>query len=79
MVFTVDMNIWLHQAVKSRGAAGGPRNYLAIFFRRLCKLLFFGIKPVFVFDGETPALKRSTMVSIFYLQFFEPYHIFCNE
>ncbi|VDP18308.1 unnamed protein product [Schistosoma margrebowiei] len=63
MVFTVDMNIWLHQAVKSRGAAGGPRNYLAIFFRRLCKLLFFGIKPVFVFDGETPALKRSTMNS----------------
>ncbi|RTG87596.1 DNA excision repair protein ERCC-5 [Schistosoma bovis] len=57
------MNIWLHQAVKSRGAAGGPRNYLAIFFRRLCKLLFFGIKPVFVFDGETPALKRSTMNS----------------
>uniref|UniRef100_A0A094ZS12 DNA repair protein rad13 n=1 Tax=Schistosoma haematobium TaxID=6185 RepID=A0A094ZS12_SCHHA len=63
MVFTVDMNIWLHQAVKSRGAAGGPRNYLAIFFRRLCKLLFFGIKPVFVFDGDTPALKRSTMNS----------------
>ncbi|CAH8442724.1 unnamed protein product [Heterobilharzia americana] len=56
-----DMNIWLHQAVKSRGASGGPRNYLAIFFRRLCKLLFFGIRPVFVFDGDTPALKRATM------------------
>ncbi|CAH8434178.1 unnamed protein product [Schistosoma rodhaini] len=62
-IVAIDMNIWLHQAVKSRGAAGGPRNYLAIFFRRLCKLLFFGIKPVFVFDGETPALKRSTINS----------------
>ncbi|XP_018647687.1 putative xp-G/rad2 DNA repair endonuclease family [Schistosoma mansoni] len=62
-ILAIDMNIWLHQAVKSRGAAGGPRNYLAIFFRRLCKLLFFGIKPVFVFDGETPALKRSTINS----------------
>ncbi|KAK4473242.1 hypothetical protein MN116_004414 [Schistosoma mekongi] len=60
-IVAIDMNIWLHQAVKSRGSTGGPRNYLAIFFRRLCKLLFYGIKPVFVFDGDTPALKRSTM------------------
>nr|CAH8823088.1 unnamed protein product [Trichobilharzia regenti] len=60
-IVAIDMNIWLHQAVKSRGASGGPRNYLAIFFRRLCKLLFFGIRPVFVFDGDTPALKRATI------------------
>ncbi|TNN16584.1 DNA repair protein [Schistosoma japonicum] len=60
-IVAIDMNIWLHQAVKSRGSTNGPRNYLAIFFRRLCKLLFYGIKPVFVFDGDTPALKRSTM------------------
>ncbi|KAH9481605.1 DNA repair protein rad13 [Psilocybe cubensis] len=31
------------------------------FLRRIAKLLFFGIKPVFVFDGGAPALKRSTL------------------
>lgn len=31
------------------------------FFRRICKLLFFGIKPVFVFDGGAPTLKRQTI------------------
>ena len=31
------------------------------FFRRICKLLFFGVKPVFVFDGGAPALKRRTV------------------
>lgn len=34
------------------------------FLRRICKLLFYGIKPVFVFDGGAPALKRMTIVCI---------------
>ena len=33
------------------------------FLRRINKLLFHGIKPVFVFDGVSPALKRNTIVS----------------
>ena len=31
------------------------------FLRRILKLMFFGIKPVFVFDGQTPALKKKTL------------------
>lgn len=34
------------------------------FLRRINKLLFHGIKPVFVFDGGAPNLKRSTIVSV---------------
>ncbi|CAG8432745.1 7072_t:CDS:10 [Diversispora eburnea] len=32
------------------------------FLRRLCKLLFFNIKPIFVFDGGAPELKRITLI-----------------
>ena len=35
------------------------------FMRRITKLLYFGIKPVFVFDGDAPALKKRTIVSHF--------------
>ncbi|TGZ67813.1 hypothetical protein CRM22_004583 [Opisthorchis felineus] len=57
----IDMNIWLHQAVKSRASTGGPKAYLTVLFRRLCKLIYFGIRPVFVFDGDVPSLKKATM------------------
>lgn len=37
--------------------------HLIGFFRRICKLLFLRTKPVFVFDGGTPALKRRTVIA----------------
>ena len=28
---------------------------------RICKLLYFGVKPVFVFDGKAPLIKQRTL------------------
>jgi DNA excision repair protein ERCC-5 len=62
----VDASIWIHQFMRTmRDKEGNAlRNgHLLGFFRRICKLLFFDIKPVFVFDGGAPSLKRTTIVS----------------
>lgn len=34
-------------------------------FHRICKLLHYGCKPVFVFDGQTPDIKKNTVVCYF--------------
>lgn len=60
----VDASIWIYQFLKAvRDKEGNAlRNaHVVGFFRRICKLLYFGIKPVFVFDGGAPALKRATI------------------
>ncbi|KAK2541376.1 hypothetical protein Q9233_000736 [Columba guinea] len=59
-----NISIWLNQAIKGARDRGGNsvRNaHLLTLFHRLCKLLFFRIRPVFVFDGEAPLLKRQTL------------------
>ncbi|XP_030914219.1 DNA repair protein complementing XP-G cells isoform X2 [Geospiza fortis] len=63
-ILAVDISIWLNQAIKGARDRGGisVRNaHLLTLFHRLCKLLFFRIRPVFVFDGEAPLLKRQTL------------------
>ncbi|XP_071598812.1 DNA excision repair protein ERCC-5 isoform X2 [Heliangelus exortis] len=63
-ILAVDISIWLNQAIKGARDRGGSsvRNaHLLTLFHRLCKLLFFRIRPVFVFDGEAPLLKRQTL------------------
>ncbi|SCU98557.1 LAMI_0F15258g1_1 [Lachancea mirantina] len=60
----VDASIWIYQFLKAvRDKQGNAMRFSHIvgFFRRICKLLYFGIKPVFVFDGGAPALKRRTI------------------
>jgi hypothetical protein len=37
--------------------------HLLGFLRRICKLLFLRVRPVFVFDGATPVLKRRTLAA----------------
>ncbi|KAM4795549.1 DNA excision repair protein ERCC-5 homolog [Rhinophrynus dorsalis] len=58
------ISIWLNQAVKgARDRQGNAiqNAHLLTLFHRLCKLLFFRIRPIFVFDGEAPLLKRQTL------------------
>ncbi|XP_052641635.1 DNA excision repair protein ERCC-5 isoform X1 [Harpia harpyja] len=63
-ILAVDISIWLNQAIKGARDHGGnsiQNAHLLTLFHRLCKLLFFRIRPVFVFDGEAPLLKRQTL------------------
>ncbi|KAI4350729.1 hypothetical protein L6164_005155 [Bauhinia variegata] len=62
----IDASIWMVQFMKAMRDEKGEtiRNaHLLGFFRRICKLLFLRTKPVFVFDGGTPALKRRTVLA----------------
>ena len=65
-ILAVDVSIWLYQFVKS--VPSGKDSELSPLvigglFQRVCKLLHFGIKPIFVFDGASPALKKETIVA----------------
>ncbi|KAG5356214.1 DNA repair protein [Yarrowia sp. B02] len=57
----VDASIWIYQFLKTTRGAGKKNAHLVGFFRRILKLLFLGIRPVFVFDGVAPELKRKTV------------------
>jgi len=60
-VLAIDASIWLTQFLKAnRDPDTGtvrPGAHLVGFLRRICKLLYHGIRPVFVFDGATPEIK----------------------
>lgn len=60
----VDISIWLNQIVRAARTKTGetvPDAHIYITVFRLCKLLYYGIKPVIVFDGDAPALKKKTL------------------
>ena len=60
----VDASIWIYQflkAVRDKEGNALRNSHIVGFFRRICKLLFIGIQPVFVFDGGAPTLKRQTI------------------
>ncbi|XP_036610395.1 DNA repair protein complementing XP-G cells isoform X2 [Trichosurus vulpecula] len=63
-ILAVDISIWLNQALKGvrdRHGNSIENPHLLTLFHRLCKLLFFRIRPIFVFDGEAPLLKKQTL------------------
>ena len=57
-VLAIDVSIWAVQFMYTTNSNSNEFGILDGFIRRICKLLFFGIKPVFVFDGQTPTLKK---------------------
>ncbi|KAK4105414.1 PIN domain-like protein [Parathielavia hyrcaniae] len=60
----VDASIWIYQflkAVRDKEGNALRNSHVVGFFRRICKLLWYGVNPVFVFDGGAPALKRATL------------------
>lgn len=63
-ILAVDISIWLNQAVRGfrdRQGNAVPHAHLLGLYHRICKLLFYRIKPVFVFDGAPPQLKKDTL------------------
>ncbi|XP_057562984.1 basic immunoglobulin-like variable motif-containing protein isoform X1 [Hippopotamus amphibius kiboko] len=63
-ILAVDISIWLNQALKGvrdRHGNSIENAHLLTLFHRLCKLLFFRIRPIFVFDGDAPLLKKQTL------------------
>ena len=63
-VLAIDASLWLVQFVKAmRDGDGNVRvdAHLVGLIRRIAKLLFARVRPVFVFDGPAPALKRKTL------------------
>ena len=63
-VLAIDASIWLVQFVKAMRDQDGKmiaNAHILGTFRRLCRLLFHRVRPVFVFDGGTPAIKYRTL------------------
>jgi len=63
--FAIDSSIWIYQfqaTMRDKDGRALVNAHVLGFLRRICKLLFYGIRPVFVFDGGAPVLKRNTIV-----------------
>ncbi|XP_026669038.1 DNA repair protein complementing XP-G cells homolog isoform X2 [Ceratina calcarata] len=63
-VLAIDVSIWIHQVLagyQDRFGNPKPNAHLIGLFNRICKLLYYKIKPVFVFDGGVPMLKKATI------------------
>lgn len=63
-LFKKHISIWLYQATK--GARNSRNGHITVLYNRICKLLYFKIKPIFVFDGpNVPKLKERVLVRKF--------------
>ncbi|KAH8585203.1 endonuclease [Cryptosporidium sp. chipmunk genotype I] len=63
-ILAIDASIWLKQflmGLKDKEGKIPQGAHLLGFFKRLCKLLYYGILPVIVFDGTPPDIKKRTL------------------
>nr|XP_039250307.1 DNA repair protein complementing XP-G cells homolog isoform X1 [Styela clava] len=63
-ILAIDISVWLNMAIKGMRDYQGHASataHLTTLFNRICKLLYYGVKPVFVFDGQAPMLKQNTL------------------
>ncbi|KAG6888429.1 hypothetical protein C0992_008509 [Termitomyces sp. T32_za158] len=63
-IMAIDSSIWLYQfqaTMRDKDGRALVNAHVLGFLRRISKLLFYGIKPVFVFDGGAPVLKKNTL------------------
>ncbi|KNZ56545.1 hypothetical protein VP01_237g12 [Puccinia sorghi] len=56
-----DWHRMFQKAMRDREGKAIVNAHILGFLRRISKLLYYGIKPVFVFDGGVPTLKRQTI------------------
>jgi DNA excision repair protein ERCC-5 len=62
-VLAVDISVWITQFVKAMRDEEGnmtPQAHILGTLRRILKLLYHRIRPVFIFDGQTPLIKKNT-------------------
>ncbi|SJK86140.1 DNA excision repair protein ERCC-5 [Babesia microti strain RI] len=58
-VMAIDGSFWIRHISASRENGKYDSDFIAIFFKRICKLLSYKIIPIIVFDGIAPDAKRS--------------------
>ena len=60
----IDISIWMLRIMTgyiNMGEKDFKLSFLIGIFKRIIKLICYGVKPVFVFDGKPPDLKRETV------------------
>ncbi|XP_034934629.1 DNA repair protein complementing XP-G cells homolog [Chelonus insularis] len=65
-ILAIDISIWIYQVLQGyqdRRGHAVPNAHLLGLYNRICKLLYFKIKPVFIFDGGVPLLKKNTIAA----------------